>query len=910
MVKKSSNGGVYPGPAAEKKLKVGFVELETGAADSNRDGALLIAGNEETKRGSILSKPRSNISDRKKPPKRNAFYRRLQNFLYNALERPRGWAFIYHAYVFLLVFSCLVLSVFSTIKEYEKSSEDALYILEIVTIVVFGVEYIVRIWSAGCCCRYRGWKGRLKFARKPFCVIDIMVLIASISVLAAGTQGNVFATSAIRSLRFLQILRMIRMDRRGGTWKLLGSVVYAHSKELITAWYIGFLCLILASFLVYLAEKEDNEMFETYADALWWGLITLTTIGYGDKYPTTWNGRLLAATFTLIGVSFFALPAGILGSGFALKVQEQHRQKHFEKRRNPAAGLIQAAWRFYATNLNRTDMQSTWDYYERTISVPMYRLIPPLNQLDLLRNLKSKSGLSFRKEPSGQPEPSPSQKVSLKERVFSSPRSSGNKGKGSPQSQQGGQPPQQQGGPPGQPIRRSPSADQNSIEDSPSKVVHKSWSFGQGTRARQAFRIKGSASRQNSEVLIEMQTEDLRQRNSPEASLPGDDIQDDNKSCQCEYVSEDLTPGLKVTIRAVCIMRFMVSKRKFKESLRPYDVMDVIEQYSAGHLDMLARIKNLQSRVDQIVGRGPPITDKDRPKGTTESDVSEDPSMMGRLVKVEKQVGSMERKLDFLVNIYVQRMNIPQSETDAYFGSKEPDPAPPYHSPVEQHLEKSGSITKIIRSSSGAGQKNFDPPPTTQSQSQCPPSTSSWHPHPHPQPHSQHSLPHSHLDSTSAAGHPQQATSPAGGDPSLVRIPPPPANERSSGNGHKNGHHSRGAGGVVGGGASGGGGGGESDTSISIPSVDHEELERSFSGFSISQSKENLEFLNNDYFGGAGSGGQVAPRSSGSGGGGAKVTHAYIAEGESDTDSDLCAPSPHSATGDGAYGDRGWTAPK
>uniref|UniRef100_A0A9J8BN38 Potassium voltage-gated channel, KQT-like subfamily, member 2b n=1 Tax=Cyprinus carpio carpio TaxID=630221 RepID=A0A9J8BN38_CYPCA len=358
--------------SAEKKLKVGFVGLEAGATESSRDGALLIAGAEATKRGSILSKQRSSISG-KRPPKRNAFYRRLQNFLYNVLERPRGWAFIYHAYVFLLVFSCLVLSVFSTIREYEKSSEDALYILEIVTIVVFGVEYIVRIWSAGCCCRYRGWRGRLKFARKPFCVIDIMVLIASISVLAAGTQGNVFATSAIRSLRFLQILRMIRMDRRGGTWKLLGSVVYAHSKELITAWYIGFLCLILASFLVYLAEKEDNQMFETYADALWWGLITLTTIGYGDKYPITWNGRLLAATFTLIGVSFFALPAGILGSGFALKVQEQHRQKHFEKRRNPAAGLIQAAWRFYATNLNRTDLYSTWDYYERTVSVPMYR---------------------------------------------------------------------------------------------------------------------------------------------------------------------------------------------------------------------------------------------------------------------------------------------------------------------------------------------------------------------------------------------------------------------------------------------------------------------------------------------------------------------------------------------------------
>ncbi|XP_074409758.1 potassium voltage-gated channel subfamily KQT member 2 isoform X11 [Agelaius phoeniceus] len=835
MVQKSRNGGVYPGPAAEKKLKVGFVGLDPGAPDSSRDGALLIAGSESSKRGSILSKPRSGVSGSGKPPKRNAFYRKLQNFLYNVLERPRGWAFIYHAYVFLLVFSCLVLSVFSTIDEYQNSSEGALYILEIVTIVVFGVEYFVRIWAAGCCCRYRGWRGRLKFARKPFCVIDIMVLIASIAVLAAGSQGNVFATSALRSLRFLQILRMIRMDRRGGTWKLLGSVVYAHSKELITAWYIGFLCLILASFLVYLAEKGENEHFDTYADALWWGLITLTTIGYGDKYPQTWNGRLLAATFTLIGVSFFALPAGILGSGFALKVQEQHRQKHFEKRRNPAAGLIQAAWRFYATNLSRTDLHSTWQYYERTVTVPMYRLIPPLNQLELLRNLKSKSGLTFRKEQ--QPEPSPSQKVSLKDRVFSSPRGAGTKGKGSPQAQG---------------IRRSPSADQ-SIEDSPSKVP-KSWSFGDRSRARQAFRIKGAASRQNSE-----------------ASLPGEDIPDENKSCNCEFVTEDLTPGLKVSIRAVCIMRFLVSKRKFKESLRPYDVMDVIEQYSAGHLDMLSRIKNLQARVDQIVGRGSSMTDKDRTKGPAEGELPEDPSMMGRLGKVEKQVQSMEKKLDFLVNIYMQRMGIPPTETEAYFGSKEPDPAPPYHSPEDsrEHIDKNGCIIKIIRSTSSMGQKNFSAPPAPSNA--CPPSTSCQR--------------QSH------------GSSPIGDPGSLVRIPPPPSHERSlsaySG-GHRASsaeylrnedittkHHESAM--------------RDSDTSISIPSVDHEELERSFSGFSISQSKENLDILNNGCYAAV-----------------AKI-RPYIAEGESDTDSDLCTPCgppPRSATGEGPFSDMGWSTPR
>nr|XP_045372198.1 potassium voltage-gated channel subfamily KQT member 2 [Camelus bactrianus] len=667
---------------------------------------------------------------------------------------------------------------------------------EIVTIVVFGVEYFVRIWAAV--------SGLTPRSPSP---VDIMVLVASIAVLAAGSQGNVFATSALRSLRFLQILRMIRMDRRGGTWKLLGSVVYAHSKELVTAWYIGFLCLILASFLVYLAEKGENDHFDTYADALWWGLITLTTIGYGDKYPQTWNGRLLAATFTLIGVSFFALPAGILGSGFALKVQEQHRQKHFEKRRNPAAGLIQSAWRFYATNLSRTDLHSTWQYYERTVTVPMYssqtqtygasRLIPPLNQLELLRNLKSKSGLTFRKEP--QPEPSPSQKVSLKDRVFSSPRGVAAKGKGSPQAQT---------------MRRSPSADQ-SLEDSPSKVP-KSWSFGERGRARQAFRARGAASRQNSE----------------EASLPGEDIVDDNKSCTCEFVAEDLTPGLKVSIRAVCVMRFLVSKRKFKESLRPYDVMDVIEQYSAGHLDMLSRIKNLQSRidmivgppppstprhkkyptkgptapprespqysprVDQIVGRGPAIADKDRSKGPAEAELPEDPSMMGRLGKVEKQVLSMEKKLDFLVNIYMQRMGVAPTETEAYFGAKEPEPAPPYHSPE---------------------------------------------------------------DSRDHGGFRGQEDAPAG--------KPHEGALRGS------------------------------DTSISIPSVDHEELERSFSGFSISQSKENLDALSGCYA-------AVAPC--------AKV-RPYIAEGESDTDSDLCTPCgppPRSATGEGPFGDVGWAGPR
>ncbi|XP_045332802.1 potassium voltage-gated channel subfamily KQT member 4 isoform X7 [Leopardus geoffroyi] len=556
-------------------------------------------------------------------------YRRLQNWVYNVLERPRGWAFVYHVFIFLLVFSCLVLSVLSTIQEHQELANECLLILEFVMIVVFGLEYIIRVWSAGCCCRYRGWQGRFRFARKPFCVIDFIVFVASVAVIAAGTQGNIFATSALRSMRFLQILRMVRMDRRGGTWKLLGSVVYAHSKELITAWYIGFLVLIFASFLVYLAEKDANSDFSSYADSLWWGTITLTTIGYGDKTPHTWLGRVLAAGFALLGISFFALPAGILGSGFALKVQEQHRQKHFEKRRMPAANLIQAAWRLYSTDTSRAYLTATWYYYDSIL-------------------------------------PSFSSRMAIKDRIRM----------GSSQRRTG--PSKQHLAPP--PMPTSPSSEQVGEATSPTKV-QKSWSFNDRTRFRASLRLKPRTSAEEG---------------------PSEEVAEE-KSYQCELTVDDVMPAVKTVIRSVRILKFLVAKRKFKETLRPYDVKDVIEQYSAGHLDMLGRIKSLQARVDQIVGRGP----GDRKarekgdKGPCDTEAVDEISMMGRVVKVEKQVQSIEHKLDLLLGFYSRCL---RSGTSASLGTVQvplfdPDITSDYHSPVDhEDISVSAQTLTISRS--------------------------------------------------------------------------------------------------------------------------------------------------------------------------------------------------------------------
>ncbi|NXA42382.1 KCNQ4 protein, partial [Eudromia elegans] len=638
---------------------------------------------------------------------------------------------------FLLVFSCLVLSVFSTIQEHQKVANQCLFILEFVMIVVFGMEYVVRVWAAGCCCRYRGWRGRLRFARKPFCVIDFIVFVASVAVIAAGTQGNILATSALRSMRFLQILRMVRMDRRGGTWKLLGSVVYAHSKELITAWYIGFLVLIFASFLVYLAEKDANAEFATYADSLWWGTVTLTTIGYGDKTPQTWLGRMLAAAFALLGISFFALPAGILGSGFALKVQEQHRQKHFEKRRTPAANLIQAAWRLYSTDAARGYLTATWCYYDS--------LLPSLRELVLIfEHLHRARNGGIRnsevtKWPDGAPPPYPS---------LPSGQKSGGPAAGAGDSgwlmPMAGPPPappaprpqpasfpcstkmgikermglagsMRQGGrgraPLGLPLHRSPSTEDVPEAASPSKVP-KSWSFSERSRLRASLRLKARPAAEGESGGTAGTGTVSRVPCPAPALLPAADCAPDDSSedrgLQGEPGAEDVLPAVKSLIRALRILKFLVAKRKFKETLRPYDVKDVIEQYSAGHLDMLGRIKSLQTRVEQIVGRGAVPVDKklrEKAEKPPPPEPEEEPSMMGRVLKVERQVQSIEHKLDALLGLYSRCLRKGSSISFSLGAVRqpcaEPDVTSDYHSPVEhEDLSVSAQTLSISRSAS------------------------------------------------------------------------------------------------------------------------------------------------------------------------------------------------------------------
>lgn len=194
------------------------------------------------------------------------------------------------------------------------------------------MEFLARIWSSECVSYYQGWKGKVRFFKNPFRMIDLCVIIISVVVLISNVQGELLIT-ALRGARFISIFQMVRLDFKFRPWRMMASVVYSQRIHLAIVFYMGFLALICISFIIYFVEKDQNEDFESLASSMWWAVITLCTIGYGDMYPKTSTGKLLACIGSLIGVSIFALPAGILGTGLALKVFKTEQEIYLKRRR-------------------------------------------------------------------------------------------------------------------------------------------------------------------------------------------------------------------------------------------------------------------------------------------------------------------------------------------------------------------------------------------------------------------------------------------------------------------------------------------------------------------------------------------------------------------------------------------------
>ncbi|KAJ1165882.1 hypothetical protein NDU88_006299 [Pleurodeles waltl] len=576
----------------------------------------------------------------------------MQGDVYNFLERPSGCkCFIYHFTVFLLVLICLIFSVLSTIEHYSEFATGTLFWMEIVLVVFFGAEYVVRLWSAGCRSKYVGFKGRIRFARKPISIIDLIVVIASIIVLSVGSNGQVFATSAIRGIRFLQILRMLHVDRQGGTWRLLGSVVFIHRQELITTLYIGFLGLIFSSYFVYLAEKdavdeEGKTGFSSYADALWWGVVTVTTIGYGDKVPQTWIGKTIASCFSVFAISFFALPAGILGSGFALKVQQKQRQKHFNRQIPAAASLIQTLWRCYAADKSYNST-ATWKIYimspDHTTKNPPAPSSPSLRKQGRRYKRKGKPGRDNGPTPMNSPAESA---LAVPQITYDHIE------------------------------EKEEKKDLAFFIDEPAGLTRMFRQSGRQLSWSSLSICTSISTPSQVKRRFETNTNDMSTTNSYTDDM---DLMSEESPLPAVTDVSQLTEAHRTAVKVIRRMQYFVARRKFQQARKPYDVRDVIEQYSQGHLNMMVRIKELQRRLDHSLGKpGLFLPEKGVDKGYY--------TVGARLIRLEDKVTQMDQKLDDILKVIKAQLGVqeePQLPQTTTPGTPTPRrPRPSLDSPV------------------------------------------------------------------------------------------------------------------------------------------------------------------------------------------------------------------------------------
>lgn len=183
---------------------------------------------------------------------------------------------------------------------------------EVLSVAVFTVEYGVRVWGSVEDPRYRGAvRGRLRFAVTPMAVIDLL------AVLPALLPVFGFDLRILRGARLFRLVRILKLGRYSRALRTVGRVFRKRRPELVIALSaLGFL-LLVASSLMYFAEHEAQpQKFSSIPAAMWWGVVTLTTLGYGDVYPVTLAGRILGGVFALTGLLMVALPTAILGAGF------------------------------------------------------------------------------------------------------------------------------------------------------------------------------------------------------------------------------------------------------------------------------------------------------------------------------------------------------------------------------------------------------------------------------------------------------------------------------------------------------------------------------------------------------------------------------------------------------------------
>lgn len=217
------------------------------------------------------------------------------------------------------IFLNVVAVVLETVEELAVRHAVFFHWFEVFSVAIFTIEYAVRIWV---CVeeshnRFRHpVTGRLRYMATPMAIIDLVAILPF--------YLSMFVTMDLRFLRVFRLLRILKLTRYSKAIDTLAAVFRNERRPLLAALTIMLTLLVFLSGIVFFLEKDAQpEAFASIPHAMWWGMATLTTVGYGDVVPVTPWGKLVGAMVTLIGIGMFALPAAILASGFAREAKQR-----------------------------------------------------------------------------------------------------------------------------------------------------------------------------------------------------------------------------------------------------------------------------------------------------------------------------------------------------------------------------------------------------------------------------------------------------------------------------------------------------------------------------------------------------------------------------------------------------------
>jgi len=226
---------------------------------------------------------------------------------------------IFDSFMVIMILLNVIAVSLETVPEISRQYQGQLDAFELFSLLIFSLEYYLRIWAS---VEYRekpdgaGKFGfRLRFCGSPLMIIDFLAVAPSFLV--------VFGLD-LRFLRIFRLLRLFKLMRYSPALASLGHVLYSERRALFATLIIMLGLSSFAATIMYSLERHvQPENFGTIPDALWWALATLTTVGYGDIVPITWAGRLFGGVVMIFGVCMYALPIGIIASGFANEIHQR-----------------------------------------------------------------------------------------------------------------------------------------------------------------------------------------------------------------------------------------------------------------------------------------------------------------------------------------------------------------------------------------------------------------------------------------------------------------------------------------------------------------------------------------------------------------------------------------------------------